>query len=157
MSHKGHNNNKCGVNRHPCRTISYTLEQRAKDDDVIQINGQDGTPYLMKKQHPVLRNITLIGTEVVDSYLFADVARGLNTSPEQVSINLLNLELIRILIIKLKNSLTTLNVQVVNCTVSKLSKSPVVDSSAAKTTVIFEKSIIHHVSKGLHVKAENLA
>ena len=163
MSHKGHDNSKCGVNRHPCHTLSYTLEQRAKDDDVIQINGQDGTPYPMKKQHLVLRNITLIGTEgragiagefsVVGSYLFADVARGLNTSPEQVSINLVNLKLIRIGIIKLKNTLATLNIQVVNCTVSKLSIAPIVDSSAAKTTVILKKSIIRHVSKGFQVKS----
>ena len=63
-------------------------------------------------------------------------------SQEQVSINLVNLKLIRIGIIKLKNTLTTLNVQVFNCTVSKLSKTPIVDSSAAKTTVILKKSII---------------
>ena len=167
MSHKGHDNSKCGVNHHPCQTLSYTLEQRAKDDDVIQINGQDGTPYQMTKQHLVLRNITLIGTEgrariagefpVVASYLFADVARGLNTSPEQVSINLVNLKLIRIGIIKLKNALTTLNVQVVDCTFSKLSKSSIVDSCAAKTAVIFKKSIIIHVSKGLQVKSKEFS
>ena len=167
MSHKGHDNSKCGVNHHPCHTLSYTLEQRAKDDDVIQINGQDGTPYQMKNQHLVLRNITLIGTEgrariagefpVVASYLFADVARGLNTSPEQVSINLVNLKLIRIGIIKLKHTLTTLNVQVVDCTFSKLSKSSIVDSSAAKTSVIFKKSIIIHVSKGLQVKSKEFS
>ena len=167
MSHKGHDNSKCGVNHHPCHTLSYTLEQRANDDDVIEINGQDGTLYPMKKQHLVHRNITLIGTEgrariagefsVVGSYLFADVARGLNTSPEQVIINLVNLNLIRIGIIKLKNTLTTLNIQVVNCTVSKLSKSPIVDSSAAKTTVIFKKSIIRHVSKGLQVKSREFS
>ena len=167
MSHKGHDDNKCGVSHHPCRTLSYTLEQRAKDDDVIQINGQDGTPYPMKKQHPVLRNITLIGTEgkariagefsVVGSYLFADVARGLNKSQEQVSINLVNLKLIRIGIIKLKNTLTTLKVQVVNCTVLKLSKSSIVDSSAAKTTVILQKSIIRQVSKGLQVKSREFS
>ena len=167
MSHSGHDDNKCGVNHHPCRTLSYTLKQRAKDDDVIQINGQDGTPYPMKKQHLVLRNITLIGTEgrariagefsVVGGYLFADVARGLYTPPEQVSINLVNLELIRIGTIKLKNTLTTLNVQVVNCTVSKLSKSYIVDSSAAKTTVILKKSIIRHISKGLQVKSREFS
>ena len=167
VSHKGHDDSKCGVNHHPCHTLSYTLEQRAKDDDVIQINGQDGTPYPMKKQHLVFRNITLIGTEgwariagefsVVGSYLFADVARGLNTSPEQVSINLMNLKLIRIGIIKLKNTLTTLNVQLVNCTVSKLSKSPIVDSSAAKTTVILKGSIIRHVSKGFQVKSRGIS
>ena len=121
----------------------------------------------MKKQHLVLRNITLIGTEgrariagefpVVASYLFADVARGLNTSPEQVSINLVNLKLIRIGIIKLKNTLTTLNVQVVDCTFSKLSKSSIVDTSAAKTAVIFKKSIIIHVSKGLQVKSKTFS
>ena len=81
----------------------------------------------------VLRNITLIGTgrrarivgefSVVDSYLFADVSSGLNTSPEQVSINLVNLKLVRIAIIKLKNTLKTLTIHVVNCTVLKLSKS----------------------------------
>ena len=162
MSHKGHDDIKCGVNHHPCHTLSYTLEQRAKDDDVIQINGEDGTPYPIKRQNLVLRNITLIGTgsraritgefSVVDSYLFADVSRGLNTSPEQVSINLVNLKLIRIGIIKLKNTLTTLNIHVVNCTVLKLSKSPIVDSSTAKTTVILRNNIIRHVSKGLQVK-----
>ena len=167
MSHKGHDDRKCGNNRHPCRTLSYTLEQRAKDDDVIQINGQDDTPYPMKKQHPVLRNITLTGTEgkariagefsFVGGYLFADVPRGLNTSPEQVSINLVNLKLIGIGIIKLKNTLTTLNVEFVNCTVSKLSKSYVVDSSAAKTTVILKKSIIRNVSKGLKVKSREIS
>ena len=167
MSHKGHDDSKCGVNHHPCHTLSYTLEQRAKDDDVIQINGQDGTPYPIGKQHMILRNITLIGTEgrariagefsVLASYLFVDVARGLNTSPEQVSINLVNLKLIKIGIIKLKNTLITLNVQVVDCMVSKLSKSPIVDSSAAKTTVIFKKSIIRHVSKGLEVKSKELS
>ena len=167
MSHKGHDDSKCGVNHHPCHTLSYTLEQRAKDDDVIQINGQDGTPYPMKKEHLVLRNITLIGIEgrariagefsVAGSYLFADAARGLNTSPEQVSINLVNLKLTRIGIVKLKNTLTTLNVQVVDCTVSKMPKSPIVDSSAAKITVIFEKSIIRHVSKGLQVKSKEFS
>ena len=101
MSHKGHDDSECGVNHHPCHTLSYTLEQRAKDDDVIQINGQDGTPYSIKRQNLVLRSITLIGTgnrakiagefSVVGSYLFADISRGLNTSPGQVSINLVNL------------------------------------------------------------------
>ena len=158
MSHKGHDDSKCGVNYHPCRTLSYTLEKRAKDDDVIQINGQDGTPYPIKKQHLVLRNITLICTgswariagefSVVGGYLFADVSRGLNILQEQVSIKLVNLKLIRIGIIKLKNTLTTLNIHVVNCTVSKLSKSPIVDSSTAKTTVIFKNNIIRHVSRG---------
>ena len=167
MSHKGHDDSKCGVNHHPCRTLSYTLEQRAKDDDVIQINGQDGTPYPMKKQHLVLRNITLIGIEgkariaggfsVIGSYLFADVARSLNTPPEQVSINLVNLKLTKIGIIKLKNTLTSLNIQVVDCTVSKMSKSSIVDSSAAKTTVIFKKSIIRHVSKGLQVRSKEFS
>ena len=167
MSHKGHDNSNCGVNLHPCHTLSYTLEQRAKDGDVIQINGQDGIPYPMKTQHRVLRNITLIGTEGrasiagefsgVCSYLFADIARGLNMSPEQVSINLVNLRLIKIGITKLKTTLTTLNVQVVNCTVLKLSKSPIVDSSAAKTTVIFKKSIIRQVSKGLQVKSREFS
>ena len=166
MSHKGHDDSECGVN-HPCRTLSYTLEQRAKDDDVIQINGRDGTPYPIKKQHQVLGNITLIGTgnrakiagefSVVDSYLFADVSRGLNTSLEQVSINLVNLKLIRIGIIKLKNTSTTLNIHVVNCTVSKLSKSPIVDSSAGKTTVIIKNNIIRHVSKGLQVKSREFS
>ena len=167
MSHSGYDDSKCGVNHHPCRTLSYTLEKKAKADDIIQINGQDGIPYPMKKQHLVLANITLIGTEgrakivgelsVVDSCLFADVARGSSTSQEQVSINLVNLKLIRIGIIKLKNTLTTLNVQVVNCTVLKLSKSPIVDSSAAKTTVIFRRSIIHQVSKGLQVKSREFS
>ena len=171
VSHKGHDDRECGVNYHPCHTLSYTLQQRAKDDDVIQINGQDdgqdGTPYPIKKQHQVLRNITLIGTgsramiagefSVVDSYLFADASRGLNTSPEQVSINLVNLKLIGIGIIKLKNTLTTLNIQVVNCTVSKLKKSPIVDSSAAQTTVILKNSIICHVSRGLQVKSREFS
>ena len=167
MSHSGHDDNKCGVNHHPCHTLSYTLKQRAKDNDVIQINGQDGTPYPMKKQHLVLRNITLIGTEGrariagefsgVGGYLFADIPRGLDTPPEQVSINLVNLELIRIGIIKLKNKLTTLNVEVVNCTVSKLSKSHIVDSSAAKTAIILKKSIIRHISKGLQVKSREFS
>ena len=163
MSHKGHDDSKCGVNHRPCRTLSYTLEKRAKDDDVIQINGQDGVPYPIKKQHPVFSNITLIGIEgsariagefpVAGSYLFADVVRGSHKSLEQVSINLVNLKLIRIGIIKLKYTLVTLNVQVLSCTVSKLSKSSIVDSSAAKTTVIFKKSIIRQVSKGLQVKS----
>ena len=167
VSHKGHDDSKCGVDYHPCRTLSYTLEQRTKDDDVIQINGQDGIPYPMKKQHLVLRNITLIGTgswaritgelSVVASYLFADVSRGLNMSQEQVSINLLNLRLIRIGIIKLKNILTTLNVHVVNCTDSMLSKSPIVDSSAAKTTVIFKNNIIRNVSRGFQVKSREFS
>ena len=167
MSHKEHDDGDCGVNHHPCHTLSYTLEQRAKDDDVIQINGQDGTPYSIKTQNLVLRNITLIGIgsrariaeefSVVGSYLFADVSRGLNTSPEQVNIKLVNLKLIRIGIIKLKNTLKTLNVHVVNCTVSKLSKSPIVDSSAAKTTVIFKNNIIRHVSKGLQVKSREFS
>ena len=161
MSHTGHDDSECGVNHQPCHTLSYTLEQRAKDDDVIQINGQDGTP--IKTQNLVLRNITLIGTgsrariagefSVVDSYLFADVSRCLNTSPEQVSMKLVNLKLIRIGIIKLINTLKTLNIHVVNCTVSKLSKSAIVDSSAAKTTVILKNNIIRHVSKGLQVKS----
>ena len=167
VSHSGYDDSKCGFNRHPCRTLSYTLDKRVKADDVIQINGQDGIPYLMKKQRPVLASTTLIGTEgrakivgefsVVGSYLFADAARGLYTSQEQVSIKLVNLKLIRIGIIKLKNTLTTLNVQVFNCTVSKLSKSPIVDSSAAKTTVIFKKSIISQVSKGLQVKSKEVS
>ena len=166
MSHSGYDDSKCGFNHHPCHTLSYTLEKRAKDDDVIEINGQNGIPYLMKKQHLVPANITLIGTDgrakilgefsVVGSYLFADVTRGLYTSQEQVSINLVNLKLIRIGIIKLKNTLTTLNVQVFNCTVSKLSKTPIVDSSAAKTTVILKKSIISQVSKGLQVKSREV-
>ena len=167
MSHSGYDDSKCGFNHHPCHTLSYTLDKRAKADDVIQINGQNGIPYLMKKQHLVPANITLIGTDgrakivaafsVVGSYLFADVARGLYTSQEQVIINLMNLKLIRIGIIKLKNTLTTLNVQVFNCTVSKLSKTPIVDSSAAKTTVIFEKSIISQVSKGLQVNSREVS
>ena len=167
MSHNGYDDSKCGFNHHPCHTLSYTLDKRAKADDVIQINGQDGIPYLMKKQHTVLANITLIGTEgrakivgkfqVVGSYLFADVARGLYTSQQQVSINLVNLKLIRIGIIKLKNTLTTLNLQVFNCTVSKLSKIPIVDSSAVKTTVILKKSIISKVSKGLRVKSREVS
>ena len=167
MSHSGYDDSKCGFNHHPCHTLSYTLDKRAKADDVIQINGQDGIPYLMKKQHTVLANITLIGTEgrakivgkfsVVGSYLFADVARGLYTSQQQVSINLVNLKLIRIGIIKLKNTLTTLNLQVFNCTVSKLSKIPIVDSSAVKTTVILKKSIISQVSKGLRVKSREVS
>ena len=167
VSHSGYDDSKCGFNHHPCHTISYTLDKRAKADDVIQINGQNGIPYLMKKQHLVPANITLIGTDgrakiirefsVVGSYLFADVARGLYTSQEQVSINLVNLKLIRIGIIKLKNTLTTLKVRVFNCTVSKLSKTPIVDSSAAKTTVILKKSIISQVSKGLQVKSREVS
>ena len=167
MSHSGYDGSKCGFNHHPCHTLSYTLEKRAKADDVIQINGQNGIPYLMKKQHLVPVNITLIGTDgrakivgefsVVGSYLFADIARGLYTSQEQVSINLVNLKLIRIGIIKLKNTLTTLNVQVFNCTVSKLSKTPIVDSSAAKTTVILKRSIINQVSKGLQLKSREVS
>ena len=167
MSHKGHDDSECGVNHHPCHTLSYTLEQRAKDDDVIQINGQDGTRYPIKRQNLVLRNITLIGTgsrariagefSVLDSYLFADVSRGSNTSPEQVSINLVNLKLIRIGIIKLKNTLKTLKIHVVNCTVLKLLKSYIVDSSAAKTTVILKNNIIRHVSKGLQVKSREFS
>ena len=167
MSHSGYDDSKCGFNHHPCHTLSYTLDKRAKADDVIQIYAQNGIPYLMKKQHLVPANITLIGTDgrakivgefsVVDSYLFADVARGLYTSQEQVSINLVNIRLIRIGIIKLKNTLTTLNVQVFNCTVSKLSKTPIVNSSAAKTTVILNKSIISQVSKGLQVKSREVS
>ena len=167
MSHSGYDDSKCGFNHHPCLTLSYTLDKRAKADDVIQINGQNGIPYLMKKQHLVPANITLIGTDgrakivgefsVFGSYLFADVARGLYQSQKQVSINLMNLKLIRIGIIKLKNTLTTLNVQVFNCTVSKLSKTPIVDSSAAKTTVIFKKSIISQVSKGMQVKSREVS
>ena len=167
MSHSGYDDSKCGFNHHPCHTLSYTLDKRAKTDDVIKINGQNGIPYLMKKQHLAPANITLIGTDgrakivgafsVFGSYLFADVTRGLYTSQEQVNINLVNLKLIRIGIIKLKNTITTLNVQVFNCKVSKLSKTPIVDSSAAKTTVILKKSIISHVSKGLQVKSKEVS
>ena len=167
MSHSGYDDSKCGFSHHPCQTLSYTLDKRTKADDVIQINGQNGIPYVMKKQHLEPANITLIGTNgrakivgefsVVGSYLFADVARGLYTSQEQVSINLVNLKLVRIGIIKLKNTLTTLNVQVFNCTVSKLSKTPVVDSSATKTTVIFKNSIISQVSIGLQVKSREVS
>ena len=166
MSHSGYDDSKCGFNNHPCHTLSYTLDKRAKADDVIQINGQDGIPYLIKKQHMVLANITLIGTEsrakivgefsVVESYLFADVG-GLYMSQQHVSINLVNLKLIRIGIIMLKNASTTLNVQVFNCTVLKLSKIPIVDSSAAKTTVILKKSIISQVSTGLQVKSREVS
>ena len=53
--------------------------------------------------------------------------------------------------------MTTLNVQVVNCTVSKFSTSPNVDSSAAKTTVILKKTIVRKVSKGLRVKSKELS
>ena len=167
MSHSGYDDSKCGFNHHPCHTLSYTLDKRAKTDDVIKINGQNGIPYLMKKQHLVPANITLIGTDgrakivgefsVFGSYLFADATRGFYTSQEQVNINLVNLKLIRIGIIKLKNTLTTLNVQVFNCKVSKLSKTTIVDSSAAKTTVILKKSIISHVSKGLQVKSREVS
>ena len=167
MSHNGYDDSKCGFNHHPCRTLSYTLDKRAKADDVIQINGQNGIPYLMKRQHLVPANITLIGTKgrakivgefsVVGRYLFADVARGLYTSQKQVSINLVNLKLIRIGVIKLKNTLKTLNVQVLNCIVSKLSKTFIVDSSAVKTTVILQKSIISQVSKGLQVKSREVS
>ena len=167
VSHSGYDDSKCGFNHHPCHTLSYTLDKRAKADDVIQINGQNGIPYLMKKQHLVPANITLTGTDgrakvvgefsFVGSYLFSDVARRLYTSQEQVSINLVNLKLIRIGIIKLKNTLTTLNVQVFNCTVSKLSRTPIVDSSAAKTTVILKNSIISQVSKGLQVKSREVS
>ena len=167
VSHSGYDDSKCGFNHHPCHTLSYTLDKRAKADDVIQINGKNGIPYLMKKQHLVPANITLIGTDgrakivgefsVVRSYLFADVTKGLYMSQEQVNINLVNLKLIRIGIIKLKNTLTTLNVQVFNCIVSKLSKTPIVDSSAAKTTVILKKSIISQVSKGLQVKSREVS
>ena len=167
VSHSGYDDSKCGFNHHPCHTLSYTLDKRAKADDIIQINGQNGIPYLMKKQHLVPANITLKGTDgrakivgefsFVGSYLFSDVARGLYTSQEQVSINLVNLKLIRIGIIKLKNTLTTLNVQVFNCTVSKLSRTPIVDSSAAKTTVILKNSIISQVSKGLQVKSREVS
>ena len=94
---------------------------------------------------------------VVDSYLFDDVSRGLNMSPEQVSINLVSLKLIRIGIIKLKSTLKTSSIHVVNCTVSKLSKSAIVDSSAAKTTVILKNSIIRHVSKGLQIKSREFS
>ena len=121
----------------------------------------------MKKQHLRLRNITLIGIQgrarihgqipFVDSYLFDDVTRGLYTSPVQISINLLNLRLTRIGIIKLKNTSTSLNVKIVNCTVSKLSKSPIVDSSSEKTTVILKKSIVHQVSKGFQVKSKEFS
>ena len=167
MSHNGYDDSKCGFNHHPCHTLSYTLDKRAKAGDVIQINGQNGIPYLMKRQHLVPANITLIGTKgrakivgefsVVGRYLFADVARGLYTSQKQVSINLVNLKLIRIGVIKLKNTLKTLNVQVLNCIVSKLSKTPIVDSSAVKTTVILQKSIISQVSKGLQVKSREVS
>ena len=167
MSHNGYDDSKCGFNHHPCHTLSYTLDKRAKADDVIQINGQNGIPYLMKRQHLVPANITLIGTKgrakivgefsVVGRYLFADVARGLYTSQRQVSINLVNLKLIRIGVIKLKNTLKTLNVQVLNCIVSKLSKTPIVDSSAVKTAVLLQKSIISQVSKGLQVKSREVS
>ena len=167
MSHNGYDDSKCGFNHHPCHTLSYTLDKRAKADDVIQINGQNGIPYLMKRQHLVPANITLIGTKgraiivgefsVVGRYLFADVARGLYTSQKQVSINLVNLKLIRIGVIKLKNTLKTLNVQVLNCIVSKLSKTPIVDSSAVKTAVLLQKSIISQVSKGLQVKSREVS
>ena len=166
MSHSGYDDRKCGFNHHPCHTLSYTLDRIAKAHDVIQINGKDGIPYVMKKQHLVLTNITLMGTEgramivgefsVVGSCLFADAARGLSTSRYQVSINLVNLKLIRIGIIKLRNTLTTLNVQVFNCTVSKLSKSSIVDSSAKKTIVILKKSSFSQVSKGLQVKSREV-
>ena len=167
MSHNGYDDSKCGFNHHPCHTLSYTLDKRAKADDVIQINGQNGIPYLMKRQHLVPANITLIGTKgrakivgefsVVGRYLFADVARGLYTSQKQVSINLVNLKLIRIGVIKLKNTLKTLNVQVLNCIVSKLSKTPIVVSSAVKTAVLLQKSIISQVSKGLQVKSREVS
>ena len=167
MSHNGYDDSKCGFNHHPCHTLSYTLDKRAKADDVIQINGQNGIPYLMKRQHLVPANITLIGTEgrakivgefsVAGRYLFTDVVGGLYTSQEQVSINLVNLKLIRIGVIKLKNTLKTLNVQVLKCIVSKLSKTPIVDSSAVKTTVILQKSIISQVSKGLQVKSREVS
>ena len=167
MSHNGYDDSKCGFNHHPCHTLSYTLDKRAKADDVIQINGQNGIPYLMKRQHLVPANITLIGTKgrakivgefsVVGRYLFADVARSLYTSQKQVSINLVNLKLIRIGVINLKNTLKTLNVQVLNCIVSKLSKTPIVDSSAVRTTVILQKSIISQVSKGLQVKSREVS
>ena len=167
MSQKGHDDSKCGVNHHPCHTLSYTLNERAKDNDIIQINSEYSFSFPVRKQHLRLRNITLIGIQgrarihgqvpVVDSYLFDDATRGLYTSPVQVSINLLNLRLMRIGIIKLKNTSTTLNVKVVNCTVSKLSKSPIVDSSAAKTTVILKRSIVRQVSKGLQVKSKEFS
>ena len=164
VSHNGKDDEKCGISYQHCRTLSHTLKAIAKDGDIIAINEPDNSqPFPMKMQRLVQTNITLIGitgkariegeNPVVDNYLFNDKAGDSYTSRRQVTINIVNLELIRIGIIAVKNRALTLNLQLDNCTVSNLSSSSIVDSSAARTTVVIKTSTIDHVLRALELNS----
>ena len=64
VSQNGKDFSHCGQYA-PCQTIGFVLSHRARDDDIIKIQGNRLSrypePFIINKSYPLLKNITLLG------------------------------------------------------------------------------------------------
>ena len=169
ISHDGSDIYDCGTDV-PCRTISYTLWNRAKNNDVIEIySSKAQQPFIVKAPLPLLENITLIGTNgqpsitgkgpFVERHLFSDEVKGSQSTEKHATLE--NICLINIGFVKVKKPSVHLVIHINNCMISgskhshKLSM-PVIDSSAMSTTVLIKNSLLYNLSKGLFLNSSNV-
>ena len=171
ISHNGFDDDNCGANHQPCRTLLYIISKRANSDDIIKletIRSDIRKPYLVDMPLPLLKNITLIGIGpatikaenlTTDSHLFNDAVKGSHTVAKQVTnitVRMINVRLMRTGIVRVTNPLIMLFIEITNCTVSQLiydSTSSIINSSATRTFVLIKDSIFYNIWRGLYLNS----
>ena len=154
VSHKGFDFKQCGIDI-PCHTILYTLSERASSNDVIKIDNQDleiPHTYIINASSPLFENITLTGINglpkirgknfIFDMHLFHDDVKRTHRNLTHITIRIENIWLTKTGIVRVNNAPSTLNVQIINSTVSELMKrntASIIDSKAKRTIIMINK------------------
>ena len=170
VSASGSNTNNCGTTLH-CRTLSYALSERAKSNDIIELNclRSSSQPFTIDKSFPLLKNITLVGTNgsptiignnsFLHPFLFHSKSQETHGVGNYVEINVLNIKFIRTGIVRIAEPLKTLVVNMVNCTASKLASnntSSFISSAAAKTFVTIKNSVLYDFFQGIRLDSPHV-
>ena len=149
----------------------YTLSNRARSNDVIQIDNQDleiSKPYIIDSSSPTLEKIMLTGingrptirgeNSIGDNYLLDDKVTETQRNLGHIAIRIKNICFTNIGIVRVKKASSNLIVHFISSTVSELmdgntNTASIIDSSAVWTMVLVKNSLLRNIMKGIWLKS----
>ena len=147
----------------------YALSNRARSNDVIQIDNQDmeiSKPYIIDSLSPTMEEIILTGingrptirgeNSFGDNYLLDDKIPQTQGKLAHITIHIENICFTNIGIVRVKKASSNLIVHIINSTVSELMGSntaSIIDSSAVRTMILVKNSILRNIMKGVYLKS----
>ena len=146
----------------------YTLSERASSNDVIKIDNQNlEIPHtcIINASSPLFENITLTGINgrpkirgknlTFDIHLFHEDVKRTQRNLTHITIRVEDIWLTKTGIVRVYNTSSTLNVQIINSTVSELmhrNTVSVIDSKAKRTIIMINNSLLNNIKRGICLK-----